>query len=480
MTSLAGFRARRFSHRIFSALLAALLFGGLLAAGPAAAFGAETRPNIIWMVGEDMGAEVGCYGDRAAITPNIDQLAREGARFTRCFTHAPVCAPSRHGLITGRYPIATGAQHMRSRLLEPPVTFTKLLRDAGYYVAWPGKTDFNFKEPAEFADSRENWLKNAPPPQPFFAYVNFNQSHESQVRNDGNKFANNTRRLTAEQRHRPEEMALPPFWPDTTEVRREVANYYDLVTSVDYDVGDVLAYLEKHELAGRTVLIFFGDHGRGMPRFKRWCYDTGTHVPLVVRWPGQITPGTVRDDLVAFVDLPATVLSLAGAPIPAAFDGQPFLGPNRAPPRKYVYAHRDYMDETLDRIRSVRDAQFHYLRNFHPELPYAQRIEYMEIGKTMQAWRRAFAEGKLNPVQSLFFAKTKPREELYDTAADPWEVRNLAGDPRHAAKLEELRRACEEWIAQTKDFGAIPLDELISRKIIAPRNPEYNQRAARQ
>jgi uncharacterized sulfatase len=437
------------------------------------------RPNIIWVVGEDMGPEVACYGDLEAITPNIDRLAREGARFTRCYTHAPVCAPSRHGLITGRYPIATGGHHMRSTVLRPPVTFTRLLRDNGYYVAWPGKTDFNFAEPPDFADSRANWLKKPPPPQPFFAYVNCNQSHESQVRNDGNKLASNTRRLTAAQHHSPDRMALPPFWPDRAEVRRELANYYDLVTSVDYDLGDVVDYLEKNGLADNTVLIFFGDHGRGMPRFKRWCYDTGTHVPLIVRWPGQISPGSVRDDLVAFVDLPATVLSLAGVARPPELDGQPFLGAERAPPRKYVYAHRDYMDETFDRIRSVRDAQFHYLRNFHPELPYAQRIEYMEIGKTMQAWRRAHAEGKLNAVQSLFFAPVKPREELYDTAADPFEVHNLADDPQHAAKLDELRAACDEWISRTKDLGAIPLDELVARKIIAPRKPIYDERKKR-
>jgi uncharacterized sulfatase len=440
---------------------------------------AAERPNIIWVVGEDMGPEIGCYGDAHAVTPNLDRLAKEGARFTRCFTHAPVCAPSRHGLITGRYPIATGAHHMRSTLLQPPVTFTKLLRDAGYYVAWPGKTDFNFADPANFADSRVNWLKQSPPREPFFAYINLNQSHESQVRNDGNKFATNTRRLTAEQRHSPEQMVLPPFWPDVAEVRREVANYYDLVTSVDYDVGDVLAYLDKHGLKENTVLVFFGDHGRGMPRFKRWCYDTGTHVPLLVRWPGKIPAGTVRDDLIAFVDLPATVLSIAGVPIPSEFDGQVFLGPHRAAPRKYVYAHRDYMDETLDRIRSVRDARFHYLRNFHPELPFAQRIEYMELGKTMQAWRRANSEGTLNAAQSLFFAPTKPREELYDTELDPFELHNLAADPRHVAKLEELRAACDQWIASTGDRGAIPVDELIEKKIIAPRNNKYNERAAR-
>jgi uncharacterized sulfatase len=443
----------------------------------AASTRAADRPNIIWIVGEDMGPELGCYGDALAITPSMDRLAKEGARFTRCFTHAPVCAPARHGLITGQYPTKTGAHHMRSTLINPPETFTKLLRNAGYHVAWPGKTDFNFKPDASFADSTKQWWKqDAPLPQPFFAYANFTQSHESQVRNDGDKYAANTKRLTAAQRRDPAKMVLPPFWPDAPEVREELARYYDLVTSVDYDMGDVLAWLDKQGLAENTVIICTGDHGIGMPRYKRWCYDTGTHVPLIVRWPGKITPGSVREDLVTFVDLPATALALGGVPVPASFDGQVFLGPNAAPPRKYVYAARDYMDEVFDRIRSVRGPRFHYLRNFAPELPYAQKIAYMEIGKTMQVWRKWNEEGKLNEAQKAFFAPAKPAEELYDTETDPWELKNLATDPKYAAQLAELRTACDEWIAKTNDKGAIPVEQLIEKKIITPRAEKYEER----
>jgi len=446
----------------------------------ASVFAANERPNIVWVIGEDMGPELGCYGDPQAITPNADRLAREGVRFTRCFTHAPVCAPSRHGLITGQYPIKTGAHHMRSTLVNPPVTFTKLLRDSGYTVAWPGKTDFNFKEPKEFADTREKWWTNdAPLKEPFFAYANFIQSHESQIRNDGNKYAANTKRLTAEQRHDPAKMALPPFWPDAPEVHEEVARYYDLCTSVDYDLGNVLAWLEKNKLSNNTVVIFFGDHGRGMPRFKRWCYDSGTRTPLIVRWPGKIAGDSVREDLVEFVDLPATALSLAGVQIPKDFDGQVFLGSNAAPPRKYAHAARDYMDETFDRIRSVRDARFRYVRNFAPELPYAQIINYMEIGKTMQVWRKWEAEGKLNETQRLFFAPNKPKEELYDTAADPWEVKNIANDPKYAAQLADLRAECDAWIERTKDKGAVPVEQLIAQHVITERAEKYVERQKR-
>jgi uncharacterized sulfatase len=459
--------------KTFVPLLALLVFAPFASAAE--------RPNIVWLVGEDMGPELGCYGDPNAVTPNMDRLAKEGARYKRCFTHCPVCAPSRHGLITGQYPIKTGAHHMRSTLINPPVTFTKLLRDAGYHVSWPGKTDFNFKDPADFRDSKENWwTKDKALPEPFFAYANFTQSHESKVRNDGGTFANLTKRLTPAQRHDPLKMLLPPFWPDAPEVRRETAQYYDLVTSVDYDVGDALAWLDRQGVAKHTVVILFGDHGRGMPRFKRWCYDTGTHAPLIVRWPGQVPAGSVREELVEFLDLPATTLALAGVKVPENFDGQIFLGPNAAAPRKYVHAARDYMDETFDRIRSVRDDRFRYVRNFAPELPYAQVIDYMEIGQTMQVWRAWNSEGKLNETQRLFFAAKKPEEEFYDTQEDPWEVKNLVADPRHAAKLAELRAECDTWIKRTNDMGATPVDQLIARKIITERLPAYEERRRKQ
>ncbi len=442
---------------------------------------ADSRPNIVWIVGEDMGPELGCYGDANANTPNMDRLAREGTRFTKAFTHCAVCAPSRSGLITGRYPISIGTQHMRSKLIAPPVTFTKRLQEAGYHVSWPGKTDFNFDQPKDFATSTKPWHKgDAPLPQPFFAYVNFIQSHESQVRNDGDKYAANTKRLTGAQRRDPAKMVLPPFWPDVPVVREELARYYDLVTSVDYDVGDVLAWLDKHDLAKNTVVFLFGDHGRGMARYKRWVYDTGTHVPLIVRWPEKVKAGAVRDDLVEFLDLTATALALGTGSIPADVEGRSMLtssGAAPAEPRKYVHAHRDYMDETLDRIRSVRDGRFRYVRNFMPELPYAQRIAYMEQGKTMQVWREQFAAGKLNPMQAAFFAVKKPAEELYDSEADPYETRNLASDSAHAEKLADLRAEMDRWLKATNDFaGRMTAEQMVEKRIILPRSETYEKR----
>ena len=439
---------------------------------------AKKQPNMIWLILDDASPTLGCYGDAQAITPNMDLLAREGARFTRAFTHAPVCAPSRSGLVTGMYPTTIGSHHMRSKLINPPETFMSLLRKAGYYVAWPGKTDFNFDPadpqaqtvnadpPAGSFDGRMNWFSAAPPKQPFFAYLNLGVVHEGQVRADAAQHAKNTARLQRGERHDPARMRVPAYWPDTPEVRHDIAQYYDLMTAADYQIGDVLAWLDKYGIADNTVVILFGDHGRGMPREKRWVYDSGIHVPLVVRWPGEIKPRTVRDDLVAFIDFAPTMLSIAGTGVPARMPGQVFLGDRRAKEREYVYAARDRMDETFDRIRAVRDKQFEYVRNFHPELPYAQRIPYNDENPTMRVWRRLREEGKLTGPPALFFLPIKPREELYDTRADPDEVHNLATDLKYQKVLSRMRQAMDQWVKETKDLGEIREEELVRRGIV--------------
>lgn len=452
-----------------------------LAWTPAASRAADPkRPNIVWIMGEDMGPELGCYGDPNAITPNVDRLAREGARFRRCFTHAPVCAPSRSGLITGRYPTSIGTHHMRSTLLKPPPLFTDSLRSAGYTVCWPtrsafGKTDFNFNLPPRAFDVVDDWTK-AVPKGPFFGFYNITTSHESQIRAPAEKLHKNLARLKPSEHRSPAKVRVPAYYPDTPVIRRDLANYYDLVTAVDCAVGDVLAALDRAGVADNTVVILAGDHGRGLPRAKRWVYDSGTHVPLIIRWPGHIAPGTVRDDLACFLDLPATTVALAGVPVPEAFQGRVLVGPNAGPEPRYVFSARDRMDERYDRIRSVRDRRFRYVRNFHPELPYAQRIAYMEEMPTMREWRRLHAEGALNPAQDHFFAPAKPKEELYDEDADPDEIHNLADDPKYAAQLAELRAALDRWIAETHDLGAVPERELIRRGIVADRLSEYEKR----
>lgn len=455
---------------------------------PAAAFAAPasapaTRPNIVFIGAEDISPDLGCYGNAFVHTPNLDRLASQGARFTRAFTHAPVCAPSRSGMITGQYPTSIGTHHMRSKLIDPPRTFTSYLQDAGYHVAWPGKTDFNFDVPKGAFSTTQPWMKDGPQslPKPFFAHVNFTTTHESQIRAPAAAFAKQTARLKPEQRVDPAKVVLPPYYPDTPEVRRDVANYYELITAMDYQVGDVLRALDEQGLTDNTAVVFWGDHGWGMPRGKRWSYDSGSRIPLIVRWPGKVPAGSVREDLVAVVDFAPTFLTMAGAPVPASFQGRPYLMADGKPnpePRKYAFTARDRMDETPDRIRSVRDERYRYVRNYHPELPYGQRVQYGELMPTMQVWRRLAGEGKLQGPQTLFWAPTKPKEEFYDCQADPHQVRNIvdSADPAHVAKLNELRAALDAWVEQTKDLGAVSEEELVRRGLVRDVLKQYEGR----
>ena len=438
------------------------------------------RPNILWISVEDISPDLGCYGDRNAVTPTIDRLAAEGVRFTRCFTHAGVCAPSRSGLITGCYPPSIGTHHMRCQGVPPDDVrcFPEYLRQAGYYCTNNVKTDYQFDVPATAWDENSNkadW-RGRDPGQPFFSVINFITTHESQIRDPSKQTQNLVAALKPEQRHDPAKMIVPPFYPDTPVVRRDIANYYDNITAVDGQVAAVLQRLEEDGLAEDTIVWFWGDHGRGMPRYKRWLYDTGLHVPLIVRVPEKwrnyvrpdnadtLKPGSTIDHLTAFVDFAPTVLSLAGVDLPKHFQGQAFFGPHRAEkPREHVYGHRDRMDETYDLIRTVRDKRFRYVRNFMPWQPYSQDIAYMNEMPTMQEWRRLHAEGKLTGPAADWFRKAKPVEELYDTETDPFEINNLAADPRYVITLERLRVRLEGWMREIGDVGLIPeplFDEL--------------------
>ena len=439
-----------------------------------------SRPNIVWIVAEDFSPRMGCYGDRLAVTPHLDKLASQGARYTRAFTHAPVCAPSRSGLITGMHPTTIGSHHMRSKLKRPPKLFTQYLQDAGYYVAWPGKTDFNFNVPKGAFSTTKDWTQgeSIDLPQPFFAYINFQDTHESRTRAPAESHAKTTSRLKADQRQDPARMVLPPYYPDTPEVRQDVAQHYETATAMDYKAGDVLRKIDASGLKDSTIVIFFGDHGWGLSRGKRWLYDSGIHVPLLVRWPGQIEPGTVRDNLVSFIDFAPTMLALAGAQIPAAMQGKVFLGP-KTEERDFVFAARDRMDETYDRIRAVRDQRYKYIRNFEPDLPYAQHIEYMDEMPTMKTWRRLAAEGKLSGPQSLFFASRKPAEELYDLESDPHEINNLAGEREHQDRLTRMGRVLDAWIDETRDLGAVPERELIAQGLVEDVLGPYEERKSR-
>ncbi len=438
------------------------------------------RPNILWITCEDISPDLGSYGLSEVKTPNLDRLASQGIRYTRAFAHAGVCAPARSGLITCMYPTTIGSMHMRTanpsgkfdyypsslpqfgyEVVPPPYVkcFTEYLRAAGSYCTNRTKTDYQFNPPITAWDRLILWKeggadwRDREKGQPFFTVINFTTTHESRIRIPaGKKSKRNLANIT-----------LPPYYPDTPLVRNDFACYYDNIETLDKQIQEVLDWLEEDGLADDTVVFFYGDHGRGLPRAKRWIYDSGILVPLIIRWPGVLKPGTVNEEPVSFIDFGATVLSIAGVPVPGYMQGKPFLGDRKVPPREYIFAARDRMDTAYDRIRAVRDKRYKYIRNYQPEKTYAQEIAYMDLMPTMQEMRRLNAEGKLKGPEKLFFRKTKPVEELYDTLNDPHEINNLTESSGHKDILERMRKVHEKWVEETKDLGHIPEPELVER-----------------
>ena len=431
---------------------------------------AANRPNILWITCEDISPDLGCYGDPVAQTPNLDAFASEGVRYSNAFSVSGVCAPSRSCLITGMYPTGIGTHHMRTRTHDncpwlpkpyqaviPPCVkgFPEYLRVAGYYCTNRRKTDYQFGEPMTIWDDCSNTAhyRNRLKGQPFFSVFNYTITHESKIRVPLDKKAITD--LT--------KIELPPYYPDTPVIRNDWARYYDNIATMDSQVGELLKQLEEDGLAENTIVFFFSDHGRGLPRAKRWIYDSGIHVPLMIRWPGHIKPGIVCDDLVSFVDFGPTVLSLAGVQILSHIQGQAFLGKQASPPRKYIYAARDRMDEQYDFIRCVRDKKFKYIRNFMPEKPYALEIPYRDKMPTMQEMRRLNADDKLKGPEKLFFRETKPVHELYDITTNPHEINNLADKPEYQNDLERLQKALKEWMDRVHDMGDIPEKEMVEK-----------------
>ena len=425
---------------------------------------ADDRPNILWISCEDISPNLGCYGDPHAITPNLDQLAKDGVRFTRAFTPAGVCAVVRSGVITGMYPPSIGSQHMRNRIIPPPdvKAFSERLRAAGYFCTNRSKTDYQFESTASMWDrngkNHKDWRERPNPKQPFFSVVNFTVCHESQVRHGETRHAQVIKTIGAENKHDPDKCAdtLPAYFPKTPAARKDWAWYHDNITLMDKMAGDLLKKLEDDGLADDTLVVFWSDHGMGLPRGKRWIYDTGTLVPVIMRWPDKLKAGSVREDLVSTMDLPPTMLSVAGSEVPSYMHGRVLIGDATAPEPSYLFFHRDRMDEVYELQRAARDRRWKYIRNYEPEKTYAQRLDYMDAMPTMRDWRRLNAEGKLTGGQKNWFAATKPIEELYDTEKDPWELTNLAELPQYADRLARMRRSTENWQEDIGDMGLIP------------------------
>jgi len=426
----------------------------------------KARPNILWIVVEDMSCDFGYQGQKLVNTPNVDRLAKEGTVFSNAYVTGLVCSPSRSAMITGMYQTAIGAHNHRSSrgtvkhtLPSHIKLIPELFKEAGYYTCNTsetferyGKTDYNFVFDNEAIYDGPDW-SGRKPGQPFFAQV---QLRGGKLRNVPKWYtevkAGLDNLVTSDQ------VTLPLYYPDDPVFRNDWAEYLNSVQYTDKEVGTVIKRLEKEKLLDNTVIIFMTDHGISQARGKQFLYDEGAKVPFIVWGSGKVKASAVRDDLVAHIDMAATSLYFAEIDIPEYMQARPLFGP-QAQRRDYVISARDRCDETVDRIRSVVKGNYKYIRNFYPNRPYLQPCAYKDHKPFMKRLRELHAEGKLNKVQSLHLADTRPEEELYDLSSDRWEIRNLAGKPEYRQKLREMRCILANWIIESDDKGRFPEPE---------------------
>ncbi len=422
---------------------------------------AQDRPNILWVTSEDNGPQLGCYGDQYADTPNIDALASKSLLYRMCWSNAPVCAPARTTLISGMYATSLGGHNMRSGVQLPAKLklYPEVLREAGYYCTNNSKKDYNFAaEDGGWNESsrKAHWRNRPDPNTPFFAIFNFTVSHESKIRTRPHQLI-----------HDPAKAPLPAYHPDTPEVRQDWAQYYDKMTEMDRQVGEILNQLQQDGLADSTIVFYYGDHGSGMPRSKRWPFNSGLQVPLLLHVPEKfrdLAPsdyraGSETDRLAAFVDLGPTAISLAGVKPPTNMQGIPFAGPYTGNPKQFLFGFRGRMDERIDMVRSCTDGRYVYMRHFYPDRPYLKHVEYMFQTPSTRVWKELFDQGKLNEAQAKFW-QPKPIEELFDLRSDPDEVNNLAGQAEQAERLAVMRDAVKQWMIKTRDLGLLPEAEM--------------------
>jgi arylsulfatase A-like enzyme len=429
------------------------------------------QPNIVWIIVDDMSANFSCYGETAIQTPNVDTLAAQGTRFTNAYVTAPVCSTCRSAFITGMYQTSIGAHHHRSgrgekkiHLPDEVVMLPRLFKDAGYHTSirsWPhprkpdalGKSDYNFEWDAAIYDGND-WTKRQPG-QPFFCQI---QTPGGKRRDGGSEAAKKFQQQCLQKfgSNTPvSKVTLPPYYPNDPAILNDWCAYLDCCRYTDWLVGDVVATLRKQGELDNTVILFMTDHGISHARGKQFLYDEGLHVPLIIAGPG-VDRGKTRTDLVEHIDIAALSLGIAGIPIPATMQARDILATDYQP-RDAVFAARDRCDETVDHIRSVRTKGFKYIRNFLPQRPHLQPCAYKDKKPTLVALRAAHAAGTLNELQQkLLFSPTRPSEELYDLQIDPWEMNNLAADPKHADALHNLRQRLDQWMDETHDIGREP------------------------
>lgn len=417
------------------------------------------KPNILWLSVEDIGPHVGCYDAATVKTPSIDGLAARSVTYKHAWSNYPVCAPARTTIITGRYATSLGAGNMRCNAIKPDNVklLPELMRAAGYYCTNASKKDYNFQnagKPWDKSSKKAHW-KNRPEGKPFFAVFNSGTTHESKIRKRPHK-----------QQIAPATVTLFPYWPDTPEIRRDWAQYLDNIQTMDQWVAKHLADLDKAGVAADTIVVFFGDHGSGMPRHKRYAGDSGMRVPMIVHvpekwkhlWSHNHPSGSKTDQPMGFIDLAPSMLHVAGAKIPEAMQGISIFSAEQND-RKYVFGFRNRMDERDDVSRSICDGRYVYIRNYMPNLPHGQFVDYQQQTAATAVWKKMFDTGKLNDIQSAFW---RPRavEELYDLQSDPHETKNIATAAEAAAKKNELSLALTAKMKSVVDLDLVPEAEL--------------------
>ncbi len=461
----------------------------------------KNPPNILWLVAEDLSPMIPPFGDSTIITPNLSRLAAEGVRYTNLYSPSGVCAPSRLAITTGMYPSSLGGHHMRVQwnkaildslglplyeVVTPPEVrmMSEHLRMKGYYCSNNDKTDYQFVPPQTAWDESSSYAhwRNRKKNQPFFAVFNFDITHESQVfwptskknlrynqnfpqNPDINPVAGWNEKIdsTAWKLHIPHDLPvpIPPYLPDTKPVKEDIRRVYSNIKVLDSQVGLILQQLEADGELENTIIVWYTDHGGPLPRQKRLLYDSGIKVPMIIRFPNKQYAGQVDDQLISFIDLAPTTLTIAGIDLPDYFQGRSFIGKSHDPKRNYIHAAADRFDGQYDMIRAVRDKRFKYLKNFNPDQAYYLPIAYRENMKSMQELLRLHQLGELNEIQSQWFRSEKPEEELFDCVNDPHELNNLANNPNYQEKLKELRIQCQQWMADINDKGKIPEKDII-------------------
>ncbi|PPK88593.1 arylsulfatase A-like enzyme [Neolewinella xylanilytica] len=498
----------RFPNRLFSCAPAALLLlllstcQGDSDVSKVEAARLPERPNVLWIVCEDMSPLIAAFGDSTIQTPNLSRLAARGVRFPNTFSVAGVCAPSRFAIATGVYPISGGGHHMRTQgneerlrelglpgaygaLVDPEVKMmSQVLRENGYFTTNNAKTDYQFQAPKTAWDEngpRAHW-RHRPPGQPFFSIFNLEITHESQVwqTSKGNLrfrpgFENDTSTIygwediyTGADRPEPQippdvNFPLPPYLADTEATREDVRRVYDNIRIMDRQVGFLLDQLEADGLTDSTIIFWYSDHGGPLPRQKRLLYDSGLRVPMIVAWPDDRRAGEIDSLLFSFVDFAPSVFSMTGIEPPEWLQGQATFGEYQADERAYVFGASDRLDEHYDRIRAARDHRFKYLRNYYPERGYYLPLAYREQMASMQELLRKRDEGSLTDAQAQWFRDRKSTEELFDTWNDGYELENLAGRAEYQDKLVELRNATDAWLQRVGDLGGEPEVEMVQR-----------------